>query len=361
VSAALWIAARELRARWSRVALAAALVAALAASATAMEVLGRAREEAIAARIDDMGPALTVVPGGVNSGELARYELGGRVLPDGVVGRIEAVLGTDLRTTECRLVLTRNVSGVAVPVVGREERRPDSYAENGAFVGAELARRLGDERLVSIDGTALRVRGVLPSTGGIEDLSLTVPLARAQELEGSPGAVNEVRVYLRAGVSAQHAERRLVAASIGAAIVRHDRGEVAGREIQDSLARHRDLAYGVMALVAAVCLLIVSHLDAAERRLEISTLVAIGAPGSLVLCASVGRFVFFAIVGAGVGVGAGFVLAAVHDPAVAGALVRHWSVGVATLVTAAGVATAAAAPTGFASAVRDPVPALQES
>lgn len=361
MTAALWLAARELRVRWRRVALAAALVAALAAAATAIEILGRAREEAVAARIDEMGPALTIVPAGVTAGALARHELAGRLLPDDVRQRVGAVIGGDLRRTESRLVLSRAIAGAVTPVIGVENWRAGASSDaEGVLVGAELSRRLGESSSLSIDGEAFRNLGTRPSSGDIEDLAVTLPLARAGSLAGSAGAVNELRVYLRAGVSAPEVERRLAAAVIGAAIVRHDRGEVAGSEIQDSLARHRGLAYRVMALVAMICLLIVSHLDAAERRLEISTLVAIGAPRASIVAALVGRSMLLAAAGATAGVGAGFILAAIQDPAVAGALARHWSAGVTTIVTGVAVAALAAAPTGFAAALRDPVPALQE-
>lgn len=357
---ALWLTARELRERWRRVALAAAVVASLAAASTTLELLGRAREEAVAARVDAMGPALTLVPAGLGAGELARAELAGRRLPEGLSARVERALGPDLRAVERRLVARRSVSGLDVPVIGVESAEGAPRA-GGILAGAELARRLGGATTLEVDGVPLRLEGARPSTGDVEDLALVLPLERAQRLEAAPGAVNELRVYLRAGVSPRAAEQRLAVAGLDAAIVRHDRGDVAGGELDGSLARHRRVAHLVMALVTAVCLLIVAHLDAGERRVEIATLVAIGAPRATLLGALIGRSALLASAGALAGTAAGFALAAAQDRAVASALFSLWPTGAATIAAAVSLAVLAATPTGLVAALRDPVSPLQDA
>lgn len=360
MSAALWLAARELRARWRRVALAAAVVAAITAAATATEVVGRAREEAVAARLDDVGPALTIAPAGVSANALARLAPGGGRLAGGLEARVEAILGGDLRRIERRLVVTRSVAGLEVPVVGVDRAETAGLAAGGVLLGAELARRLDGRRTVAMNGRAFEVRGALPSTGDAEDLAVLMPLEAAQALEGS-AALSELRLHLAAGVPAAESQARLVAAGLGAEVVRHDRGAIAGGELQASLARHRGLAYAVMALVGTLCLLIASHLDASERRVEVSTLVAIGASPVTIAGAVVARSVLLALAGALVGVTAGFGLSALQDATTGGALARGWSVGATTLLAAAALAALAAAPTGLAAALRDPVAGLEES
>lgn len=355
MSAAAWLIVRELRARWRRVALAAAAVGALAAAATAVELLARAREDAVSARVDGIGPALTVVPAGTTAGALARAELGGRVLPPGARERVAAALGLDLRRLDARLVLSRTVAGAVTPVLGVEG------APDGALVGPELATRLGGAAVIALDGVPVPVRGIAPPSGGLEDVAITLALEQAAALNGTPGQVNELRLYLRAGVDAAAAERRLAAAGAGAAVIRHDRGEVATRELPGALARHRGAAYALFAIAAALCLLIVAHLDAAERRVEIATLVAIGASRASIVGSLVGRTVVVAAAGAALGAGAGFAIAAIQDAATLGALVRHAGVLAAPVLAAAALAAAAAAPTALVAARRDPVPALQES
>ncbi len=277
-SPALWLAVRELVTRRRRVALAGLVIAAIAATVTATELVARAREEAVAAQIDAMGPALTVVPRGTSAGALARYELGEGALPASVEEAVRGALGSDLRSIERRLVVHREVAGARVPVVGVEAGVVPAAAQEPGSValGSELARRLGDASNVVVDGRELQVKGVMPSTASAEDVALFMPLAAARALAAAEG-VNELRLSLRAGVSPRDAEARLARATIGAAVIRSDRGDVADREAQESLSRHRGVAYAVMGAVAALCLLIAAHLDAAERRVELATLVAIGA------------------------------------------------------------------------------------
>lgn len=352
--AAAWLATRELRARWRRVVLAGAGIAALAAAATAMELLARAREDAVSVRIDLIGPALTVVPPGTTAGALARAELGDRVLPAATRARVAAALGSELRRAEPRLILKRNIGRLPTTVIGVEG------ATGGALVGAELASRLGNAAVVEIDGIPVPVDGVRPETGGIEDVAITLPLATAAALAGAGAGINALDLYLASAVDAGIAERRLAVTGLDAAIVRHDRGEVATRELPGSLARHRHVAYALFALAAALCLIIVAHLDASERRIEIATLVAIGAGRASIVGALVGRSMVVAAVGAAVGVATGFVVAVAQDPSTLGALVRHPGVLLLPIIASGALAGVAAAPTAFVAAVRDPVPSLQE-
>lgn len=354
---ALWLATRELRARWQRVTLAAAVVASLAAAATTLELIGRAREEAVAARVDAMGPALTLVPAGAGAGELARGELAGRRLPDGLGARVERALGAELRALERRLVARRTIAGLEVPVIGVE----GAPSIGAALAGAELARRLGDATGLELDGEPFRLDGARPSTGDVEDVALVLALNDVQRLEGAPGAANELRLFLRADASPRAAERRLVAAGLGATVVRHDRGDVAGGELQGSLGRHRRVAQLLMAVVTAACLLVVAHLDASERRTEIATLVAIGTPRAAILGALVCRSALVASAGALAGTATGFAVAAAQDRAVASALLGLWPTGAATVVAAVSLAVLAAAPTGLVAALSDPIPALQDA
>lgn len=358
---ALWLTVREIAARRGRVALAALVVAATAASATAMELVARAREEAIAAQIDAMGPALTVVVRGVTAGALARRDLGEGVLPSGVEVAVRASLGGDLRAIERRLVLQREVAGIRLPVIGVEAGvLPASFeAPGAAALGSELARRLGAVSSISLAGRERRISGVMPSTGSGDDAAVLVSLRELQSLAAVEGA-NELRLFLRAGVSPQDAERRLSRANLGAAVVRSDRGDVADRETQESLSHHRGVAYAVMAVVAGLCLLIAAHLDATERRLELATLVAIGASRWTVLGALLSRSALVAAAGAVLGVAGGAAFAVGQERVVVAVLATAWAVAVTTVAAALGLGALAAVPTALVTVTRDPVRELQE-
>lgn len=174
------------------------------------EAVARAREEAIAAQIDAMGPALTVVPRGITAGALARLDLGEDVLPEGIEGAARAVLGRDLRAVERRLVVHREVMGARVPVLGVEAGAlpAASGGARSAALGSELARRLEDVSSVTLAGRGFRISGAMPSTGSGEDVAVLVPISELQALAGTQGA-NELRLFLRAGVSPREAEARL--------------------------------------------------------------------------------------------------------------------------------------------------------
>lgn len=359
-SPALWLAVRELGARRRRVALAALVVAATAAAATAMELVARAREEAITGQIDAIGPALTVAPRGTTAGALVRQDLGEAVLPLDVEVAARAALGSDLRRIERRLVLHREVAGSRLRVIGVEPGvLPGGVDRSGAVaLGSELARRMGALATVVIAGREFRVSGVMPSTGSGEDVALLVPFGELQAIAGVEGA-NELRLFLRAGVSPRDAEARLSRANLEAAVIRSDRGDVADREAQESLSRHRGAAYVVMAAVAGLCLLIAAHLDAAERRVELATLVAIGASRWTVLGALLARSALVAVAGAAAGVVGGAALAAGQDPAVAAVLTTSWTVASTTVAAALALGVVAAAPTAAIAVARDPVRELE--
>lgn len=360
VRAGAWLAGRELRARWPRVLLAASVVAVLSGTAVTMELLARAREEAIADQVDAMGPPLTVVPPGTTAEALGRYDLGGAGLPEQTVAHVAAILGGALRRAEGRLVLDADVGGRRVPLVGLPpEAWPDDLAAAEVLAGAELGRAMPEGTSFPLGGETASIVRVQPPAGSIDDVALFVPLATAQRIAGTAG-VNELRVYLRAGEVPAQAEERLRGALAGAAVVRHDRGTVADGETHDSLAAHRGAAYAMLAGVALLCLLIAAHLDASERRLELATLVAIGAPSSGILSALVLRTALTGAAGALLGTAAGIAVAAGQDPGVASAWLRWLPVGGTAVAGAVLVGAAASLGVGIASLLRDPVADLQE-
>jgi hypothetical protein len=355
VSAALWLAIGDLRVRWQRALLAVGVVAAISAAAVAMELVTRAREQALATRIDAIGPPINVVPRGVTAGALSRLDLGPGTLDDRVPDDVHAALGSDLSRIEPRLVVRRDVGGVSAAIVGIV--RPDL---DGAELGAALASRIGAPRALTMAGVEVPVTAVRPSSGDAADIAVFLPIELARRVAGVQG-FNELGVYLRAGVAPRDAEVRLREAGLPVAVIRSDRGAVADAEAQSVLARHRRAAQVALAAVAAVCLLLASHLDATERRLEIATLVAIGASRRIVLGAIVSRSALIAAAGAAVGTLAAAVLAALQDPSVARTLASEGRVAAIAIGAAVALGIGAAAPTSLACALRDPVPELQDA
>ncbi|MGC3996396.1 MAG: hypothetical protein QM767_02230 [Anaeromyxobacter sp.] len=358
MSTAGWLIRRELRTRWRSAGLFGAVVAALAAAVTAMQLFSLAREDAVAAQVDAMGPALTVVPAGGTAGALATAELGLAGLPAATAERVEEALGSDVRRLELRLLFLADVGGHPTPVMGLEAWPSEAHA--GAQVGVELVRRVGSSGPVRIAGEPGFIAGSRPASGSLEDVAVLLPLERALALPGAPSQSNVLRVYLRAGADPARAAARIGERVPGVTVVRHDLGAVAAVELPGSLARHRAMTLLLFALTGGLCLLIAAHLDAAERVLELATLVAIGAPRRLLGFVIVGRSLVIAAAGSTLGVGVGAAVVAAQTPGFAGMLASHPG-PLASLVLAAPVlAILAAWPVAWCAAVRDPVPALQE-
>jgi hypothetical protein len=353
VTGGAWLALRELAARPGRALQAAALVAVAAALGTGLELVARGREEAASVRIDAVGPALRIVPAGVGGSELMRLDLGKALLPADTLSQVVATLGPDLREARERLVVRGRVAGREVPVIGLG-------TGEGLQLGSALAAAVGSPPSVDLGGGARPVDGVREVTGTAEDGAIFLPLREAQALAGLPG-VNEIQVYLRSGLAPQAAVARLEAARLQAKVIPGGRGAPADEEVKGALAKGRRIAQGVLALLVGLGLAVMAHLDAAERRVEVATLRAVGAQERTVWWALVARSVAVGLAGGVGGALAGGVVAAVQDPAVSPPLLAIWSLAALVAAACAALGALAAWPTALAMARRDPVPWLQES
>lgn len=351
---ALWLVLRDLGARPYRAALAALLVASLTAVALTLELLGRAREESVAAAIDGIGPNLSVGPAGATAAGLDRLDLALLSLPPATEASIETRLGPDLRRLERRVVARVELHGVTTPLIGLEEL-PDGLAEPGA----SLAARLEASARVTVGGLELDVARSRPSEASMEDHALFVSLGTATRLSGVAGP-NWLRVYLGPGASIAEAAHRLEDVP-GIAVIRNDRGAVADGETQDALSRHRALVQVVLLLTGLVGLAVVAHLDALERLLELATLKAIGASRTAIVAMVTSRSA--AVAGAGAILGAAISMLTCWVQAPEASFAITWSgalvPGLVLATTLLGAASAA--PTGFVSASRDPIRYLQDT
>lgn len=364
MSAALWLAWKELAVRRGRLVFSAGVVAAAVALSAATELVSRAREEAVAAQLDQIGPALQIVPEGVTGSALARHQLGNRMLPPGIVAALRGFDG--IRIAEARLVIDGQVADRPAPVVGLSSggRSGLGKLEPGEVaLGSALAERSGARvgESVLVGQERYRVASIVPSTAGADDLAAYLPLEVLQKAIGAPGALNEVRLQVRPPTSPQAAEASIRAALAGVQVVRPERGEAADGGVQGSLERYRRLVYLVTAAVAGACLLIAAHLDASERRVEMATLVAIGGSAWTVLRAITARS---AMVGA-IGAVAGFAVGTAAAWLLTSEAATVFTAGSRLLLPALGLAALlgalAASPAALAAAWSDPTGDLQEA
>lgn len=356
---AFWLGWRDVATRPGRAALALLLVTVCAAVFAAMELVERARDAAVAAQLDRTGAPLKVVPdrGSPEDGRLA-------LLPASHAALVRAKAAAMVREVEPWLAFEGDVQGVRARVAGappgsdvaRLLASPDHVA-----VGAALAARLG-----AAQGSRMLVAGrhrtvvVLPAAGDADDAAVFLPLAMAQAALGVGDAVSELRIRLWPEVSVKDAQELLRRKLSGVSVLRIDRGSVADVEIPGALSAHHQGALAVTAVVTVLCLAIVALLDAAERRLELAALAALGARRRDLALALASRSAVIAAGGAAAGIVAGAVVAAsIGDPAaVARAVVPLLAL---SLVVATLLGALAAVPSALLAASREPVRDLQEA
>ncbi len=370
MKAALWLACSELWARKRHFAGSAALVAAAVALFSATELVSRAREAAVASQIDYLGPSLRLVPAGVTSTELARFELGDRVIPERMLSLLRSQLSPWLRACDGRLLLSAPVDTVKSPIIGLAAdggigslASVHSLPPNAVFLGADLARRLGRKtgERVNFLSRSWQIHGILPPLGSAEDLAVVTHLSALQDARDVGRSLNEIRLYAEPGapiaevsalVRRAHPEFSILAGGA--------RGGVAERQTAATLLRHRKVVYWLTALAVAIGLTITAYLNAAERRIEMAMLVAMGGTSLSVLVTLVARAAMIGLVGALVGyvVGAGIAIA--QDAGAGLTLAWSWTQPAAAMLAAAALSTAAAIPVSVHASYQNHVRSLQE-
>lgn len=368
--ASLWLAWEELWARKRLFAGSAALVAAAVALFSATELVSQAREAAVASQIDYLGPTLRLVPAGVTSTDLARFELGDAVVPERTVSQIRRDLSTWLRASEGRLLLIEAVDAVRSPIIGMAAdggvgslASVRSLPPDDVLLGADLARQLGKqvgERVRFLE-RSWRVHGLLPPLGSAEDLAVVTRLSALQEARGVGTGVNEIRLYARPGapvadIVARLRDTRPELGILGGA----DRGGVAERQTAATLRRHRTVVYWLTGLAVAIGLTIAAYLNAAERRVEMAMLTAIGGTAVSVVVTLVARAAIIGLVGALAGYALGAGIAIAQDTGAGLSMAWSWTHPTAAILAVAALSMAATLPVCLRASYQDHVRSLQE-
>jgi ABC-type lipoprotein release transport system permease subunit len=368
MKAAFWLAWRELVNRRSALVAGIALVSVAVALCTATELVSSAREAAVAAQIDHMGPALHLIPAGKTARDLARFDLGSGSFGNDEVERIYRSLSSWIRALEGRLLLRLPLEGRAASLIGIDPSRVISpfkvlgrLGDSDAVIGAELARSLGKEvgNELLIRGSRFRVAAVLPETASVEDLAAFLPLKRLQNLF-ELDTVNEIRVFPAPGASIEEIVSHLKSAQSQLRVINVHRGEAAEHEMGHTLRQHRRVLYMITALVVALCVFIWSYLNAGERSLEMATVVAIGGTGVTVLSMLVIRAAVVGFLGALLGYFAGASIALAQDLESAVGVAFSWKLLLAMSGGTVLVSILGACPASILSAFRKHVAVLQE-
>ena len=369
MKAALWIAWRELKGRGVRLFLNISLVSMAVALCIAMELISMARENAVAAKIDNIGPAFKLFPTDVKSIDLARYNTGNSVLPEQTVADLRSELSRRVRAVEGRLLFKDSLQGFSIPVIGIDPENVISPFEvlkhldhGNAAIGPELARMLGKgkDNILVLGNQPFEISSVLPASGNSEDLAIFISLPQAQEISGLKSAVNEIRIFPYPGSSLEDMEASLRTEAGRVNVLKTSRGEVAEEKVKDSLHLYRTVLYIVAVLVVGIGLMIGTCLNMKERKLELATLFAIGSTGSSVLSALILRSVIVGLFGAVFGYALGAVFALIQDFSSAIGAVWSLKLILITLGGTTGISVLATVPVSVAAIFSNHVSILQE-
>ncbi len=328
-----WLAWRELMSRKTAFATGLAMVGVAVSLCAGTELVARSREAAIAADIDQIGPALRLIPAGKTVSDLARFELGTITFHERDASKLRAELSRWVRAVEGRLLLKVPVEGRMVSAIGIDPKRVLSpfdaltrlHDEDIAF-GSGLAQKLGKSEgdQIVIKGMPFRVSTVLTETASADDLALYMSLGTMQALFQRAGSINEMRVYPLPGAPVERIASYLSANHKGINVLKTFRGEIAEGGMNQSLLQHRRVLYVITATVIAFCILVWSYLNAGERRLEMATVVAVGGTPVTVLSMLVVRAAIVGLLGAFAGYAVGATMSLVQDFSSAVTVVFAW-------------------------------------
>ncbi len=366
--ASLWLVWREIVTRRHSLAISVAALSVAVALCSATELISRAREVAVASKIAFKGPALRIIPAGLNHIDLARFELGTVYLAEDSIKELRQELLPWLRAAEGRLLTMAPLDGRMAPAIGIEPSEvvsPFNLLKRLKVVevalGSELAEQLGkrDGDVIQVMNDVFRIAGVLPSTGTPEDLALFLDVKILRQISGIPG-INEIRIFTKPGIAAFEPAELLQARHKDLSVIIAKSGIGTDAQVYSSLRHHRWVLYLITATLAGLCVLLWSHLNSSERRVEISTIVAIGGTSSTVLVMLSLRSVIVGLLGSLVGCALGVLIVLLQDVESASSII--WSIDLffAILASVLILSITGALPVSVLSAFREHVSALQE-
>lgn len=369
MSPSLWLSVQELTKRRLGTAIATGIIALAVAFAAGLELVARAREAAVAADLDQIGPAIRIIPRGKTARDLARFELESAPFDTKDVRRLRRECRSSVSSIVGRLSLKVPFRNRMIPVVGIAPHGViapfDDFRRltaGNVLIGPELASDIGvsQGQRITLQGRSFEILAVLPETASEDDTAVFVHLRQLQRMFSLPGRLNEMRIFPAAG-----ADIDVLAASIAA---RHpelttlttQRGDTAERSMHGMLRDHRRVLYLVTGVVIAISVLIWSYMNGTERRLELATLVAVGGSAWTVVLMILTRGALLGVFGAVFGFLAGFAISLGQDVESTIRVLPAFDLAGIVVLTTAVLSATGALPAAALVAVQDPVKALQD-
>lgn len=367
---ALWLSFQELTKRRLGTAIAVSVIALAISFAAGLELVARAREAAVAADLDQIGPAIRIIPRGKTARDLARFELEFAPFNTEDVRRLRREYRSSVSSIEGRLSLKVPFRDRMIPVVGvatetvivpfEDFRR---LSEDELLIGAELASNLGVSvgQAFRIQGRSFKILAVLPETASEDDTAVFVHLRQLQRMFSFPDRFNEIRIFPAAGADVDALAASIAARHTDMTTLTTQRGETAEQAMHATLRDHRRVLYMVTGVVIAVSVLIWSYINGSERRLELATLVAVGGSAWTVVSMILTRGALLGAFGAVLGFLVGLVISLGQDLESTMRVLPALDLLGIVVVTSTILSATGALPAAWLVAVQDPVRILQDA
>ncbi|MFQ5589630.1 MAG: ABC transporter permease [Phycisphaerae bacterium] len=370
MSPSLWLSFQELTKRRLGTTIAAGIIALAVAFAAGLELVARAREAAVAADLDQIGPAIRIIPRGKTARDLARFELQSAPFDAQDVRRLRREYRSMVSSIEGRLSLKVPFRNRLIPVVGvaretvvvtfEDLRR---LSDDRVLIGAELASDLGisQGQAFTLQGQPFEILAVLPETASEDDTALFVNLRHLQRLFRLPDRFNEIRIFPAPGADIDALAASIAARRPDMTLLTTQRGAAAEQSMHGMLREHRRVLYVVTGVVIAVSVLIWSYINGSERRLELATLVAVGGSAWTVVSMILTRGALLGAFGAVLGFLLGLAISLAQDLESTICVLPALDLAGIIVVTSTVLSASGALPAAGLVAVQDPVKVLQDA
>jgi ABC-type lipoprotein release transport system permease subunit len=303
----LWLSWQELNGRKFIFFINLVLISLLISLAVAVDLMGKARKSSVQDRIDYMGPSLSLVPSGISSSDLVKAQLKGRTYTYEKYAYLRRDLSELLRASEARLIMHVSVGQSRLPAVGIDFQEVRSYPFSqfslkddevlmGSLVARKFNKKKGDDLV--IQAQTFTVADIIETAGGIDDLSLFMPLLVMQDLTGKKGLINEIRLFPGSSASLEELKRLLREQYSNIGVIDSYRGETAEEGINTKLEEYQIIVYAAAFILIALCIIISTYINLDSRRSEIATIYTLGATKGIIFLVFTLRTVWLALLGA---------------------------------------------------------------
>ena len=330
----LWLSWQELNGRRVFFFINVILVALLIALPVSLDLMGKARKSSVENRIDYIGPSLILAPKGIISSDLVTAQLKGKTYSSSTFNTIQNKFLPYLRNAEARLTTRLLTDGRNVPFVGIDFQNVYSYPftqysidSNEVLLGSLAAEKMHKKEndSIRIQSQTFTVAGIIPTAGGIDDVSVFLSLPVLQELTGQEGRINEIRLFPESLSSYEQLKSHLKEYTGKLNMIDAYRGDTAEKDIDTTLIGYQRALYVVAFILIALCIMISTYINLDGRKVEISTVYTLGATHGIIFQILAFRTVWITFLGSFVGQLIALLITALQDYRVS--LRFIWSTG----------------------------------